>query len=93
MTKEQVAAGRELIADIKARHPITKVLKHKDIASTVCPGKNFRWAELVAKIPDPETVLTVGAVNVPARMIEGAVWVPVEEYKKALKNQIEALLK
>lgn len=57
MTDAQVEAGRELIADIKKRHKIKQVLGHKDVAATACPGRNFRWEEIMAQ----ETNLDIGA--------------------------------
>lgn len=89
MTKEQVASGRELIADIKARHPITKVLKHKDIASTACPGKNFRWAELMAVVsPVKGAKVKVGSVQIDAIKHEGKIYVPLTAFVNVFTTRI-----
>ena len=55
MTNEQVQSGRELIADIKSRYKIKEVIGHKDVAKTCCPGKNFRWEDIMAVEPDVGT--------------------------------------
>ena len=48
-TGAQLAAGRELICDLRARHPIREVLLHRQIAATVCPGRYFPAAEALTK--------------------------------------------
>lgn len=48
MTDAQVASGRELIADIEKRYTIYQILGHKDVAKTACPGKYFRWEDIMA---------------------------------------------
>lgn len=41
MPQAQIDAGRELVAYLKGRYGITKVIRHKDVCSTDCPGANF----------------------------------------------------
>ena len=41
MSAEQLAAGRELLADILSRYPGIEISGHRDKDATVCPGKNF----------------------------------------------------
>ena len=41
MPAAQLAAGRELIADILSRYPGAEVSGHRDNDTTACPGKNF----------------------------------------------------
>lgn len=91
MTDPQVAAGRDLIADIKSRHPINKILKHKDVAATVCPGKNIRWEELLASAPEPMTAVKVGNTTVEGRRFSGMLWVPLESYNEALMDAIRGI--
>ena len=55
MTDAQVAAGRELIADIKKRYKIKEILGHRDVAKTCCPGKNFRMEEVLEQEVDVGT--------------------------------------
>ncbi|MEA4895050.1 MAG: peptidoglycan recognition family protein [Oscillospiraceae bacterium] len=47
MTEEQLAAGKELVADIAARYPSIVIGKHSDFSQTACPGRNFPLASLV----------------------------------------------
>lgn len=50
MPAAQLAAGQALVADIKRRWGITKVIGHKDVAgsTTDCPGKYFPVAEMIS---------------------------------------------
>lgn len=41
MSPEQLAAGRELIADIVRRYPDIEISGHRDYDTTACPGANF----------------------------------------------------
>ena len=50
MPAAQLAAGQALVADIKRRWGISKVIGHKDVAgsTTDCPGKYFPFAEMIS---------------------------------------------
>lgn len=50
MPAAQLAAGQALVADIKRRWGITKMIGHKDVAgsTTDCPGKYFPLAEMIS---------------------------------------------
>ena len=50
MPAAQLAAGQALVADIKRRWGITKVIGHKDVAgsTTDCPGKYFPLVEMIS---------------------------------------------
>ena len=50
MPAAQLAAGQALVADIKRRWGISKVIGHKDVAgsTTDCPGKYFPFAAIVS---------------------------------------------
>ena len=41
MTKEQIKSGQELVQYLKDAYPQSKVVGHKDLYKTLCPGKNF----------------------------------------------------
>ena len=41
----QLDTCRALLADLMTRYPIQEVLRHRDLAATVCPGKYFPAAE------------------------------------------------
>ena len=46
MGQAQIQAGRELVAYLKGKYGISKVLRHKDVMSTDCPGRNFPFVEI-----------------------------------------------
>ena len=49
MPAMQLAAGKELVSYVKNKYPsITKVLKHKDVCATTCPGDKFPFAQIAA---------------------------------------------
>ena len=45
MPAAQLASLKALIRDIMARYGKLKLLRHKDVGSTDCPGVNFPWEE------------------------------------------------
>ena len=45
MPAAQLNALKELIRTMMAKYPGAKLLRHKDVNSTDCPGTNFPWAE------------------------------------------------
>lgn len=55
MTELQIAAGRELLADIVSRYPSIVVGRHSEYGQTACPGKNFPLDKIVnGKNAEPE---------------------------------------
>ena len=46
MPAAQLAALKDLIRDIMSRYGKLKLLRHKDVNKTDCPGVNFPWAEV-----------------------------------------------
>lgn len=42
MSPEQEKAGIELLRFLMKRYPKAKIVRHKDLMSTSCPGKNFQ---------------------------------------------------
>lgn len=45
MPAAQLASLKALLRDIMGRYGKLQLLRHKDVNSTDCPGKNFPWAE------------------------------------------------
>ena len=45
MPAAQLNALKELIRTVMAKYPGAKLLRHKDVNSTDCPGTNVPWAE------------------------------------------------
>lgn len=54
MSNAQRDAIRALVLDIRIRYPDTQTIKHKDVAATACPGKNYPFDYIAAADPDPE---------------------------------------
>lgn len=47
MPDAQLSAGRELIEYLKPRYPDAKVVRHRDLNATACPGKNFPFEAMI----------------------------------------------
>lgn len=45
-TQEQMAALAALLRELLGKYSQAKVVAHRDLAATQCPGKNFPWEEL-----------------------------------------------
>lgn len=54
MSDAQREAIRALVLDIRTRYPDTQTIRHKDVAATACPGKNYPFDYIAAADPDPE---------------------------------------
>ena len=53
MGAAQLRAGRELIADIRARWGGLSVAGHRDLGATACPGRNFPLEDMLKKEDEP----------------------------------------
>lgn len=67
MPATQLASLKALLRDIMGRYGKLTLLRHKDVNSTDCPGKNFPWAEAQDymneeddKVVEKKTVLVDG---------------------------------
>ena len=47
MTDKQIEAGKEIVAYLKNKYKNIYFQKHKDVSSTACPGKNFKFDAIV----------------------------------------------
>jgi len=47
MTSAQLQSGQELVADIRRRYPGIAVSMHKQHNATACPGRNFRFNDIL----------------------------------------------
>lgn len=63
MPNAQLVAGSELVDFLKKKYGNPKVVKHKDYASTACPGKNFPFTEMVNDIIKPTAKPVVNTNN------------------------------
>lgn len=46
MSDVQTEAGAALVADILSRYGELKIIRHKDVNATACPGRNFRFNDI-----------------------------------------------
>ena len=99
MPAAQKKAGAELVAYLKNYYKITKVLKHKDVNATACPGKNFPFNEIVnykegeedvdikklkVKSLDTGKMIEVEAVNV-----NGSNYVKLRDLEKMMPVKVD----
>lgn len=54
MSEAQKKAIIELIIYLKNKYAITKILRHKDVNATACPGRNYPYEEIVAGVNKTE---------------------------------------
>jgi hypothetical protein len=52
-TDRQLSAVRELVKTLAARYaiPADRVVPHRDVTATSCPGRRFPWEQVVAGLP------------------------------------------
>ena len=85
MPDAQKKAGQELIAYLTTKYPSAKVVRHKDLNATACPGKNFPFAEIITP---PK--------NEPAKPADGTIYrvqvgaFSTEENATRLKAELES---
>lgn len=48
MPEDQIKAGQELVAYLKAKYPGVKLGRHKDFDSTACPGRYFPYDTIIS---------------------------------------------
>lgn len=53
MPDVQVKAGQKLVADVVSRYPSIVIGRHCQFGQTVCPGKNFRFDEIISVKVEP----------------------------------------
>jgi N-acetylmuramoyl-L-alanine amidase len=55
-TEKQIAAARVLVKTLAARYHIARgrVLRHRDVAATLCPGRLFPGQQVLADLPPPK---------------------------------------
>ena len=47
MTDAQLKAGREIVAYARKYYPNAKIVKHRDLNATACPGRNFPFDKIL----------------------------------------------
>lgn len=67
MSDAQLNAGRKLIEYLKPKYPDAKIVRHRDLNATACPGKNFLF---VAMINAPKAKSYIYRVQVGAYTVQ-----------------------
>lgn len=71
MGEAQKNAGAELVEYLKQKYSIDTVVRHKDLAATACPGKNFPFEEMLQGVKT-ETKQPEQAVD--NKLVEDGIW-------------------
>lgn len=59
MPAAQKKAGTELVCYLREQYSISKVLAHRDVGNTDCPGKNFPFADISRGVVEQEKTTTI----------------------------------
>ncbi|WP_339295936.1 N-acetylmuramoyl-L-alanine amidase [Paenibacillus sp. FSL W7-1279] len=99
MTDAQLAAGIALNAWLLGKYPSAKVVGHKELASTACPGQYFRMDELkkglsrkgaanVKQDSDKVNVIVNGKKIKDGKLIDDVTYVPLRAVGEALRAKV-----
>lgn len=84
MTDAQIKAGSELLKYLFELYPQAKVVGHRDMMATVCPGKNFDINKILNY--KEKTVKKLESANdIIWELMNGSLKVPISEVGKAVK--------
>lgn len=75
-TKEQMSALKELLETLKEAYPKVKVVRHRDLQATACPGDMFPWDNGPVFEAEEKTITSIPIVIIgnkvyPAERING----------------------
>ncbi|MGG3278849.1 N-acetylmuramoyl-L-alanine amidase [Paenibacillus solani] len=96
MTDAQLAAGIALNAWLLGKYPSAKIVGHKELASTACPGQYFRMDELKKGLSkredkpmsDKANVIAYGKQIKDGKLIDGTVYVPLRAVAEARGDKV-----
>ena len=71
MTEAQIKAGNKLVNYLREKYGINKVQMHRDVNQTSCPGKNFKFNEIVAEIKEDPVEETKSIDELAQEVISG----------------------
>ncbi len=82
MCDAQIKAGREVVAYARKQYPNAKIVKHKDLQATACPGKNFPFD----KVTQAEAAKELTEANdIVWELMNGKCKIKITEVDKAVK--------
>ena len=90
MTEAQIKSGKELVNYLKEKYNINKVQMHRDVNQTSCPGKNFKYDEIVAEIKN-EPVEETKSIDELAQEVIAGKYGNGEERKEKLGSLYNAV--
>ena len=85
MTEGQIKSGKELVNYLKEKYNINKVQMHRDVNQTSCPGKNFKFDEIVAEIKNEPVEETKSIDELAQEVIDGK-WDVYPKRKELLES-------
>lgn len=78
MGEAQRKAGSELVSYLKSKYGITKVVRHRDVCATDCPGTNFPFNEIAN---NGSSISATGSGGSDKLSVDG--WIGLNTNKKA----------
>lgn len=63
MSAVQLKSGTELVQYLKEKYPNAKIVRHGDMMSTACPGKNFPFEKIKSGGTDGETLVSANDIT------------------------------
>ena len=79
---------------LPGKYGLLQVIGHKDVMATACPGKNFPWAELRARLEDDEMAVET-KIKVNSQVLTGYIlkdnrsYAPVRALAEALGAKVD----
>lgn len=80
-----------LLKELCATYPGAKVVKHKDLCQTSCPGDSFPWDELTNKLGDfkmDQITIKIGATTITGQLEGGTSTGPVRAIAEAMGGAV-----
>jgi len=90
----QITALASLIKDLRGRYGNLAVIGHRDVMATACPGRNFPWAELRARLEDDDEMAVETKIKVNGQVLTGYIlkdnlsYAPVRALAEALGYKV-----
>ena len=89
-TAAQLDALEELLTALRSKHPQAKIVRHRDLQATSCPGNLFPWQELLDRLnrPADEVTILVKDKKLTGKLINGQTWIPLRPVLEVLGHKV-----
>lgn len=77
-----------LLSDLQGRYPAAKVVKHRDLCETSCPGDKFPWDELQVRLLSIAVIIKAGGKSLTGKLIGDVSYAPVRALAEALGHKV-----